>query len=186
MERNIIGKNHNSIGVAPAIILINPKYQRNVSMIKRIASCYGIKQIWYTGNRVSLEPEKGKRLPREERMRGYKDVELINFDYPLEQFDNVVPIGVEILPGAQPLFDYEHPENAVYLFGPEDGEINQTWRRHCHDFVFIPTKHCLNLATTVSAVMYDRACKLYKMGSITTTELYQILEEDRGFMESET
>ncbi len=33
----------------------------------------------------------------------------------------------------------------------------------CHRFVVIPTRHCLNLATAVSTVLWDRATKLGQM-----------------------
>jgi hypothetical protein len=42
----------------------------------RAASCYGIRQVWFSGDRVRLDASKGYRLPHEERMRGYKDVVL--------------------------------------------------------------------------------------------------------------
>jgi hypothetical protein len=75
MKRDIWGKN-GSNGVAPAIILTNPKYPNNVGMVLRLASSYGIKQVWFTGDRVKIDL-KGKRLPREERMKGYGEVDLV-------------------------------------------------------------------------------------------------------------
>ena len=59
-------------------------------MVVRLASCYGLDQVWFTGERVSLDISYKKRLPREERMKGYADVEIINDDYPFEQFADVV------------------------------------------------------------------------------------------------
>ena len=159
---SIIGKKTAPIGVVPAIVLTNPKYDHNVGQSQRAASCYGIKQLWFTGNRVSLEPEKGKRLPREERMRGYKDVEVIQFDYPFDQFPNATPVAVEIGPNSEDLVDFEHPENPIYIFGPEDGSIPQVFMRHCHRFVTIPTKHCVNLSAAVYTILYDRHAKLQR------------------------
>ena len=79
-EQAIYGKNMKRVGTTPAIALVNPKFPRNVGTVVRAASCFGIKQVWFTGNRVSMTAEKGKRLPREERMKGYKDVDLRHFD----------------------------------------------------------------------------------------------------------
>jgi len=42
-------------GRPPAIVLISPKYAHNVGMVVRLASCYGLKQVWFTGERVSLD-----------------------------------------------------------------------------------------------------------------------------------
>ena len=164
MKREMWGK-HGTNGVAPAIVLTNPKYPNNVGMVLRLASSYGIKQVWFTGDRVRLDVEGGKRLPREERMKGYGEVDLINYDYPFDRFpQGVTPVGVEVMEGAEPLFSFEHPENAVYVFGPEDGGLDHTARRHCHRFVVIPTRHCLNLATAVATVLYDRASKRSQKG----------------------
>jgi hypothetical protein len=40
-------------GDAPSIVLCNPKYADNVGKIVRFASCYGLSQVWWTGERVS-------------------------------------------------------------------------------------------------------------------------------------
>jgi tRNA(Leu) C34 or U34 (ribose-2'-O)-methylase TrmL len=156
-----MGKNAKPIGEAPAIIMCDPKFMRNVGMAQRLASAYGIKQVIWTGNRVRLE--EGERLPREERMRGYKEITMIQNDYPFDLFGKgVTPVAIEVRENSEPLFDFEHPENAVYVFGPEDGSIPQTMLRHCHRFVVIPTRHCLNLATAISSVLYDREVKSYQ------------------------
>ena len=60
-------------GRSPAVVLIDPKYAHNVGMVVRLASCYGFRQVWFTGERVSLDISFRKRLPREERMKGYAD-----------------------------------------------------------------------------------------------------------------
>lgn len=174
----IYGKNARAEGKSPSIILCNPKYSANVGAAVRAASCFGAKQVWWTGNRVSLD--EGERLPREERMKGYKDVEMRQFEYPFEHFNgNIIPVAIELLPNCESLLDFEHPENAVYVFGPEDGSIPQVIRRHCHRFVTIPTKHCTNLAAAVYIVLYDRSLKHYQL----TGEKLE-LNEDRGFCNS--
>lgn len=172
----IFGKNSKPEGIVPAIILTNPKFSANVGAAVRAASCFGAKQVWWTGDRVKL-PGKGERLPREERMKGYKDVELRQFDRPFEHFPDAIPVAIELLAGSECLTDFEHPENAVYVFGPEDGNIGNS-RRHCHRFVKIPTKHCTNLAAAVYIVLYDRMLKHYQK----TGEKPE-LNEQRGFVD---
>ena len=160
----IVSKSAAPKGLPPSIILIDPKYPHNVGMTVRLASCYGFKQVWYTGDRVQLELEAKKRLPREERMKGYKDVEILNYDRPFEQFYGLshvgTPVAVEVRDNSERLDDFEHPPNGVYVFGPEDGSISQSILAQCHRFLIIPTRHCLNLATAVATVLYDRAKKL--------------------------
>ena len=63
-------------GIAPAVALVDPKYPHNVGAAVRAASCYGIRQVWFSGDRVQLRGARGYRLPREERLRGYQDAEL--------------------------------------------------------------------------------------------------------------
>ena len=169
------------VGKTPAIVLINPKYPHNVGGVVRAASNFDFKQVWFTGDRVSLKPEKGTRLPREERMKGYQDVELRQHNYPLECFEDAVPVAVELRPGCEQLPEFEHPENAVYLFGPEDGSIKSVFLQHCHRFVVIPSQHCLNLAAAVNVVLYDRMIKEWMMGKKLPE-----LKEARGWAEPPT
>lgn len=150
----------------PAIIMHNPKYPHNVGAAVRACSCFNSNLIIFTGNRVSLEPdkEKGKyRLPREERMKGYKHVQLINDNYPFNRFSsNVTPVAVEVRHNAELLPNFIHPENPVYVFGPEDGSIPQIYLKHCQRFLYIPSPFCLNLAAAIYVVLYDRMAKLMK------------------------
>ena len=102
----IYGKHTQPLGKYPAVVLTNPKYSANVGAALRAASCFGAKQLWWTGNRVRLDD--GQRLPREERLKGYKDVEIRQFDYPFEHFkgEGVTPVALELLPGSECLFDF--------------------------------------------------------------------------------
>lgn len=79
------GRQSKPTGKTPAILLINPKYGKNVGMVVRLASCYGLTQVWHTGTRMAMDRKgfyshKSKpnkpRLPREERMKCYQDVDL--------------------------------------------------------------------------------------------------------------
>lgn len=144
-------------GVAPGIVLVQPKYARNVSMALRVASCFGVRQLWFTGDRIKIS---GKRLPREERMKMYRQVELLNYDKPLEAFPRgTTPVAVEVLEHSESLPYFVHPDNPVYVFGPEDGSIPKGMRAACRSFVTIPSRHCFNLAVAVSLVLYDRMFK---------------------------
>lgn len=183
METALYGKNKSPTGITPAIALTNPKYPHNVGMAVRAASCFGVKQVWFSGNRVSLTPTKGYRLPREERMKGYKDVELRQFDYFFDQFPDATPVAVELRPNAEQLPFFEHPDNPLYVFGPEDGSIPQVCLRHCHRFVVIPTRHCVNLASAVYMVLYDRLVKRYMSGIEEFKPMDEILAESRGWVD---
>lgn len=183
MDSAIYGKSKAKTGIAPAIILVNPKFPHNVGAAVRAASCFGVRQVWYTGDRVAMELEQKRRLPREERLKGYKDVELRQFDYPFEVFESdVTPVAVELRPNSELLPQFVHPERAVYVFGPEDGGLTQVHLRHCHRFVVIPTHHCVNLSAAVYLVLYDRLVKRQAAGLEPVLPMDDVLREQRGLL----
>lgn len=180
----IHGKKAKKHGITPSVALYNPKYDHNVAKSLRLCSCYGIKQLWYSGDRVQIDPTKG-RLLREERMKGYKDVEIRQYDKFIDQFENVTPVAVEISPNAELLPFFDHPENALYIFGPEDGHIPGGISSKCHRFVAIPTHHCLNLATAVATVLWDRRLKRIQQGLEPVLTMAQMLNEWRPWIETD-
>jgi len=119
-------------------------------------------------------------------MKGYRDVELINTDYPFDRFDKDVPvIGIELTPSSSPLTWHEHSHEAIYVFGPEDGSITKTFRQHCHEIRYIPAKHCLSLAAAVYTVLYDRQHKGFDQGDPhfgAPTAAGDVSNEDRGWI----
>lgn len=171
-KKNNLRLFHRQHGIKPhsivtdlAIGLTNPKFARNVASAVRGASCYGASHVFYTGNRVRVDIDVSGRIPREERMRGYADVEWMRDDKFVDLLaPGIVPVAVEFTDNAENLFEFEHPEKALYIFGPEDGSIDQSFKSLCHRFVYIPTRHCLNLATAVTTVLYDRSLKQYRSG----------------------
>jgi tRNA(Leu) C34 or U34 (ribose-2'-O)-methylase TrmL len=184
-EHVILGKGKRPAGIAPAIALTNPKYPHNVGAAVRAASCFGIPQVWYTGDRVTLEVERLGRLPREERMKGYKDVKIIQYDRVFDQFDKTVtPVAVELRENAELLPNFIHPENPLYIFGPEDGSIPQVYLKLCHRFVVLPTRHCVNLAAAVYMVLYDRLVKRLASGEDRIDTIKDVLAEQRGIAEA--
>lgn len=186
MDEFLYGQNAKPVGRSPAIALINPKYAHNVGAAVRAASCFGVKQVWYSGDRVSMMTTKGKgdRLPREERMKDYQDVELRQFERIFDAFpDDVVPVGIEIRPNAEVLSTFEHPDKALYVFGPEDGGLRSVDLRHCHRVVVIPTRHCTNLAAAVYITLYDRLMKRQQLGLEPILPAAEILDEERGWLE---
>lgn len=171
------------IGKPPSILLTNPKYGHNVGAAIRAAACYGFEQVWYTGHRIDAELEERKRLPREERMKGYANVSLHQSDYPFDSFpDDVTPVAIEVNASAQNLTQFVHPPNPLYVFGPEDGSVPSSVLRHCHSVVIIPTFHCLNLATAVATVLYDRKAKRQMAGLDPFVATAEILNEQRGII----
>lgn len=142
----------------PAVVMCNPKNVVNLSSMIRNCAAFGVQTLCWTGDRIEVPTgRKGDRMPREERMREYETVQVIHNDFPLFMFGpEAVPVAVEIMPGTQSLEFFEHPEQAVYVLGPEDGSISTGMRAVCHAFVQIPSLHCLNVAMAGGIVLYDR------------------------------
>lgn len=172
--------------MAASVLLVEPKWVHNVGGAVRAVSCFGGGDVWYTGTRFDIEHG---RLPREERMKAYGDAPwtaLGNNPRPVDYAAKAAPhpsmyftpVAIELLPGTEPLHTFEHPEHALYVFGPEDGSLPSGIRRACHRFVTIPSSHCLNLAAAVYIVLYDRAVKRWQAGQ---EDMPSIDGEGRGW-----
>lgn len=159
-----------------AVVLINPKTPYNVGSVIRACSIYGVPTLRWTGNRITTAEGRRKagshlkgnrpRLPREERLKDYTGVDWTeapdDIVSSLAQLHDLIPIAVEKREDSEPLDTFAHPENALYVFGPEDGSIPKGVLAVCHRFVIIPTVQQtvpLNLAAAVNVVLYDRHAK---------------------------
>jgi len=163
---------------APGVVLIDPKFSHNVGATIRACSCFGIESLVWTGGRIELS--KYQRLPREERMKGYKSVQFENHHRPFDLFDAFTPVCVEVYEQSEPLTTFEHPEDALYVFGPEDGKVPQVIRRLCHRFVHIPAHFCLNLSAAVNVLLAHRLMSRQLAGKEPLLPLREMLHEVRG------
>lgn len=138
-----------------SIGLCDPKSPSNVGAVLRAAGCYGISTIYYTGVRFSRAATY------------HQDTKNVNEKVALTcvgSFKNLIEkdqylVCVELVEGATSLPDFIHPDNALYIFGPEDGSIEQSLIDAADEVVYIPTIGCMNLAATVNVLLYDRMAK---------------------------
>lgn len=136
--------------------LTNPKSATNVGAIMRAAGCFNVHSVLYTGSRY----DRSVKLNT--------DTKKIISTIPLLPVDSLLAnkqpetkiICVDLVEGATPLPAFQHPTNAIYIFGPEDNTIKQNVIDQADHVVYIPTIGCLNLAATVNIVLYDRISKL--------------------------
>jgi len=170
-----------------SVILQDVKYPHNLAAAIRACACFGVEQLLWTGERFSFSDKE--RLPREERMKGYSDVNVQADERPFDVIDAThkksgfmtpVKICVELTPDAMPLTRFTHPESAIYVFGPEDGHVTQAFRRLCHIFVYIPSYHCLNLAAALNVVLAHRMMQRQLMGKLPCGRASDLLKETRG------
>lgn len=128
------------------------KDPKNIGSALRAVGCYNADFIAVSGKRYKKSST--------DTMKQYKHKPLFQVD----DLKNVIPYGcvpvaVDIIEGAIPLCEYEHPERAFYIFGAEDQTLGENILSWCKDIVYIPTERCMNLAATVNVVLYDRMAK---------------------------
>ncbi|CAK2073149.1 RNA methyltransferase [Vibrio crassostreae] len=166
-----MNKSHVTIG------LTNPKSPTNVGAVMRAAGCYQVDEVKYTGQRY----EKAAKF--------HTDTKSVARTIPLtgvESFlDNLDPetkiVCVELAEGATPLPRFKHPENAIYIFGPEDGSISQDVADRADHVVYVPTVGCMNLAATVNVLLYDRLAKSDEMDE--SNELIKKSRDNRNHLQ---
>jgi len=135
--------------------LVNPKSPTNVGMVMRAAGCYEAEAVFYSGERFN----RARKFATDTKNASNK-IPLLHVEQLYEaNAEGAVQVAIELVEGAVPLMDFAHPENAFYIFGPEDGSLTQELLDHCEHVVYIPTIGCMNLAATVNVVLYDRMCK---------------------------
>lgn len=138
------------------IALTNPKSPSNVGAVMRAAGCYQADKVLYSGVRYA------------NATKFQTDTKSVSGKIPLEHVESFfedLPAGtqvvcVDLVEGATPLPDFIHPENALYIFGPEDGTVCQKVLDKADSVVYVPTIGCMNLAASVNVLLYDRLAKL--------------------------
>lgn len=141
--------------------LVNPKSPDNVSSVMRSSGNFGVDSVFYTGSRYPRAIKLNPDIPQMSRK--------VSEGIPLSAVDCLVDaassemkiICVEFVENATPLPGYHHPENAFYIFGPEDSSITQDIIDQADAVVYVPTTGCMNLAATVNVLLYDRLAKSF-------------------------
>ncbi|MGK0247364.1 MAG: tRNA(Leu) C34 or U34 (ribose-2'-O)-methylase TrmL [Oleispira sp.] len=135
--------------------LSNPKSPTNVGAVLRAAGCFRADRILYTGIRY----DRAAAFCTDTQRQSIK-IPLTSVECLLESAPKGAKIVViELAENAESLANFQHPENAFYIFGPEDGSVKQKVVNKADSVVYIPTHGCLNLAATVNIVLYDRLAK---------------------------
>lgn len=135
-----------------AIGLDNPKNLINVGAALRAAGVFDAAFVAATGGRYGRS--------NLDTMKAYRELPFLrpNDLHNVVPFD-CVPVAVDLIEGATPLPEYQHPERAFYVFGAEDNTLGTRITSWCRDKIYIPTTGCMNLAATINVVLYDRLAK---------------------------
>ncbi|MFN3713701.1 MAG: RNA methyltransferase [Alcanivoracaceae bacterium] len=135
--------------------LVDPKSPSNVGSVMRAAGCYQVDQVRYSGGRF----ERAAQYQTDTKDILSK-IPLVREDQLLQGLPgNMKIVCVELAEGASPLPQFVHPDQAIYVFGPEDGSIPQALIDEADHVVYVPTVGCMNLAAAVNVLLYDRLAK---------------------------
>jgi len=135
--------------------IVNPKSVSNMGAVMRAAGCYRVDSVLYSGTRYDRAVKHNTDTKGMRRV-----IPLIGVESLLDAVDDGMSVVcIELVEGATPLPEFQHPERAVYIFGPEDGTISQATVDRADAVVYVPTVGCMNLAGSVNVVLYDRLAK---------------------------
>ena len=138
-----------------AIALDNPKQASNVGSVLRACGCYQANQVFYSGERYN----RARKFATDTK-NALQSIPLTHLDdLRLAKPSHAKLVCIELVENAIPLPEFEHPEHALYAFGPEDGSLKQQLIDAADYVVYVPTKGCMNLAATVNVLLYDRLAK---------------------------
>ncbi|WP_133406027.1 RNA methyltransferase [Parashewanella tropica] len=163
-----------------AIGLQNPKTPINVDAVMRACGCYQVDNVFYTGTRYDRAAAFQTQKPK-------VDTKSVAQIIPLKRVDDLLTavsndhhiVCVDLVVGATPLPEFEHPENALYIFGPEDGTIDQELIDSADSVVYVPTVGCMNLAASVNVLLYDRLAKAMQKGCHSVQVGDELIKQSR-------
>lgn len=103
-----------------AIGLIQPKHIKNIGGVLRAAQVYRAAMVAIQGDRTPIRQ-------REDTGKAYKHIPVVRGN----DIHDLCPLGakriaVDLVDYAKPLPTYQHPESAFYIFGPEDGTLDES------------------------------------------------------------
>lgn len=138
-----------------AIGIERSKTPANIGTLMRSAVCFGASYVFIIGQRYPRQCSDTVKSWKHVPLFQYDDIEDFNEHRPID----VPLIGVELTEDAVPLESFTHPDRAIYLLGPEDGNLSLKAQSYCQDLVRFSSRFCLNVAAAGSVVLYDRTAK---------------------------
>ena len=162
-----------------SIGLVNPKSPENVSSVMRSAGNFSVDSVFYSGSRYPRAIRLNPDIPNMSRAVS-QGIPLSGVDSLIDVFSSDTKIiCVELVENAIPLPEFQHPDNAFYIFGPEDSSITQDIIDSADAVVYVPTTGCMNLAATVNVLLYDRLAKSFILSTSITADNNDSIRKNR-------
>ena len=130
--------------------------QMNAGNLFRSAHAFGASFVFTIGGIYSPNHAKSNTSKSIVHMPIYNYNNFSDFLAP----EGAILVGVELTDDAIDLPKFKHPQKAIYILGPEKGNLSNNILSRCKYTVRIPTKFCINLAMAGAIVMYDRVISL--------------------------
>jgi tRNA(Leu) C34 or U34 (ribose-2'-O)-methylase TrmL len=139
------------------VAMDSPTDPVNVGHTLRAAMCFATRLVVLANAAPSIDLKRLSTDPG--RTWRHTPVLSVNDIFASLPYD-CTPIAIELTEDAEDLVDFQHPERACYIFGPERGSLSEETLKRCDTVLKIPVGLPLNLAATVNVVLYDRMLKM--------------------------
>ncbi|PPR79692.1 MAG: hypothetical protein CFH01_00276 [Alphaproteobacteria bacterium MarineAlpha2_Bin1] len=145
--------------------------QMNAGNLFRSAHAFGASFVFTIGGRYSPSLAKSNTSKSIVHMPIYNYNKFSDFLIP----EGSILIGIELTEDSIELPKFRHPQKAIYILGPEKGNLSKNIISSCKYTVKIPTKFCINLAMAGAIVMYDRVISMgqYKPRPVVFNQNYR-------------
>ena len=132
--------------------IYHTKHEVNVGSLYRSAFIMGASFVFTIGKRYKRQASDTVNTTKQIPYFDYKSFDEFYANMPID----CKLIAVELIKDAKPIYDFVHPKNAIYLLGAEDHGIPASIVSRCHETIFLPVEHSLNVANMGTIVCYDR------------------------------
>lgn len=154
LRMDVSGMAHQREVILPfAIGIEHTKTSVNVGTLLRSAHCFGAALVFTVGKRYKYQCSDTTKAARNMPVIHFADWH----EFRAHQWPDWDLVAVECIESAPELSKFDHPRSAIYVLGPEDGNISQVvldWPNVRK--VKIESRFCLNVATAGSIVMWHR------------------------------
>lgn len=125
----------------------------NVGSLLRSAHAFGASFFFTVAPVVDVEG-----MLRSDTSDAFGHIPFYNFDSPAELLlpRQTSLVAVELIEDSVDLPSFRHPQRAVYVLGPEKGNVSDAMLARCDHVIKIPMKFCVNVGVAGAIVMYDR------------------------------
>ena len=134
------------------IALYSPKNIHNWGSILRLATNFNVDFCCTIQSRYKRQWADTTNFAKNNPVFHFEDISQFLVSYPKQ----CKLISVEINSRALSLEKFIHPENAIYIFGPEEGSINNYLIDNSDICLKITSNRCLNQAMCAGAVLFHR------------------------------